>query len=76
MQKNSLIKESEKNSEILEDVDIALVAPVRRHQSRFILSIHERDLHFYDIQVGDEVHLRIDKVKKQKRPVYLGEEGQ
>ena len=64
MKKSDQGRRTQKTEIILEDLDYASVAPVRSHGGRFYLSIHPRDLAFWNIKPGDEVLVRLVKIKR------------
>lgn len=65
--------EVEEKSLSREDVDLAFSVRIVRRGNHFYLSIHDRDVSFWDLLGGDEVLVKIVKVKRAKRPVYLGD---
>jgi hypothetical protein len=63
---------TEENTSSLQDVDIACAARLVRRGRRFYVSLPSRTIDFWQLDAKDEVLVKILKVKRQKRPVFLG----
>jgi hypothetical protein len=55
---------------IIEDVEIAMAVRIVAHGGRYYLSVRPRDVEFWDLQVGDEVLLKITKVKRTRGSTF------
>ena len=48
---------------VLQEVDIALAVRLVAHGARYYLSVRPRDVEFWNLKPGDEVLMKIVKVK-------------
>jgi hypothetical protein len=66
---------AEGNLAVVEDVDIAMAVRIVAHGGRFYLSVRPRDIGFWDLKVGDEVLVKITKVKRVRGSALEDLEG-
>ena len=57
-----------------EDVDLSFAAKLVNRGNQYYVSMHYRDIRFWDLAAGDEVLVKIVKVRRAKRPRHIGGE--